>query len=72
MLSPDDRPAEVRTKVEQYLTRGVALVLVVDADERAVSVFRAESPAITLKADALLDLDDVVPGFHCRVQDIFG
>ena len=71
VLSPDDRPSEVRKKVEQYLTRGVSLVVVVDADERAVSVFRPESPAITLKADGLLDLDDVVPGFRCGVHEIF-
>lgn len=71
MLSPDDRASEVRQKVEQYLTRGVSLVLVVDADERVVSVFRPESPAITLKADALLDLDDVVPGFRSGVHEIF-
>ena len=71
MLSPDDRASEVRQKVEQYLTRGVSLVLVVDADERVVSIFRPESPAITLKADALLDLDEVVPGFRCRVREIF-
>ena len=71
VLSPDDRPSEVRAKVEEYLTRGVSLVLVVDPKERAVQVSRPSLPAITLAADALLELDDVVPGFRCRVQEIF-
>ena len=71
VLSPDDRPSEIRAKVEEYLTRGVSLVLVVNADERAVSLFRSSLPTITLKADARLDLDDVIRGFHCSVQEIF-
>jgi len=71
VLSPDDRPSEIRAKVDEYLARGVSLVLVVNADERAVSLFRSSLPTITLKADARLDLDDVIRGFHCSVQEIF-
>ena len=71
VVSPDDRPSDVRTKVEEYLTRGVSLVVVVDPDERAVRVFCPSSPPITLAADALLDLGDVVPDFRCSVREIF-
>jgi Uma2 family endonuclease len=71
VLSPDDRPSEVRAKVEEYLTRGVPLVLVVDADEKTVTIYRSATPPMRLGADDILDIEDVVPGFHCTVQDIF-
>ena len=72
VLSPDDRPAEIEAKVEEYFARGVALVLVIDADLKTVTVFRSPISPVTLRAgDDLLDLDDVVPGFRCLVHEIF-
>ena len=72
VLSPDDRPSDVRTKVAEYLQHGVLLVVVIDPDKRAVSVHRRSTPPITLGPADLLDLDDVVQGFRCKVLDIFG
>jgi Uma2 family endonuclease len=72
VLSPDDRAHEIRAKVEEYLERGVTAVVVVDPDDRSVTIYRA-SAAVTLRAaDELLDLDDVVGGFVCSLQEIFG
>jgi hypothetical protein len=34
------------------------------------TVHRRSAPPITLGTDDLLDLDDVVQGFRCRVRDI--
>ena len=69
--SPDDRPSEVRDKVEEYLTHGVFVVLVVDPDDKTVTVHRRLTPPATLIEDDELDLDDVVEGFSCRVREIF-
>ena len=71
VLSPDDRPGEVRDKVDEYLTYGVVVVLVVDPDDRTVTVHRRLTPPITVHEDDKLDLDDVVTGFQCRVREIF-
>ena len=71
VLSPDDRPSEVREKVEEYLTHGVIVVLVVDPDDKTVTVHRRLTPPTTLVEDDELDLDDVVMGFSCRVREIF-
>ncbi len=71
VLSPDDRPREIRAKVEEYLTRGVPLVLVVDADAKTVTIYRPSTPPIVLMAHEVLDLGDIVPGFRCRVGEIF-
>jgi Uma2 family endonuclease len=72
VLSPDDRPADVRGKVDDYLTRGVPLVLVVDPEERTVTVFRRLIAPVLLGTDDELDLSDVVSGFRCPVREIVG
>jgi Uma2 family endonuclease len=71
VLSPDDTPSEVLTKVDEYLRYGVPLVLTVDPDEKTVTVFQANAAPATLGMDQELDLSDVVPGFRCAVKDIF-
>lgn len=72
VISPDDRPTDVHTKVAEYLQHGVPLVVVIDPDDRTVTVHRRSASPVTLGADDLLDLDDVVNGFRLHVHDIFG
>lgn len=71
VISPDDRPSAIRDKVEEYLTRGVTLVLVIDPDERAVVMYRPLTAPVTASASEVIDLGDVVPGFRCTVREIF-
>ncbi len=72
VLSPDDRPVEVRTKIAEYLGRGVQVVVVVDPDDRTVVVNRSGAQPVTLRGDSdVLDLADTVPGFTCLVRDIW-
>jgi Uma2 family endonuclease len=71
VLSPDDRPADVRAKVDQYLARGVALVVVIDPGPQTVTTWRPTTPAATLHTDEVLDLSDVIAGFRCSVREIF-
>lgn len=71
VLSPDDRPSEVRAKVSEYLTSGVTLVMVIDPDELTATIHRRLTPPVTLSGNDVIDLDDVVSGFRCVVHDIF-
>jgi Uma2 family endonuclease len=71
VLSPDDRPGDARGKVAEYLAHGVPLVVLVDPDERTASLFRRSSAPVTIDADGVLDLDDVVSGFRCSLRDLF-
>jgi len=71
VLSPDDRRSEIDEKVDEYLTSGTPAVLVVDVDECTVVVHRRLMPPLTLAGHDMLDLDDVVPEFRCRVAQIF-
>jgi Uma2 family endonuclease len=72
VLSPEDRPSDMRAKVNEYLTRGVSVVVVVDPEQEVVSTYRPSSPPIvTRAADEVVDLGDAVPGFRCRLREIF-
>jgi len=72
VLSPDDRPAEVRAKTEEYLACGVPLVLVIDPIQRTAAAHRQMGPAQISREDDIVDLGDVVPGFSCSIPEIFG
>jgi Uma2 family endonuclease len=72
VLSPDDRPGEVRAKTDEYLERGVLLVVVIDPDEKTAATFRPSGPQVILRHESdLLDLNEVIPGFACRLREIF-
>jgi Uma2 family endonuclease len=72
VLSPDDRPGEVRKKIAEYLGGGVRLVVVVEPDHRTVVVHRSLTQPVTLgDGSELLDLTDAIPGFSCRVSELF-
>ena len=72
VLSPDDRPSEVHAKTEEYLAKGVLLVVVVDPDDQSVTVFRPGAVEVTLESETdVLDLSDVISGFRCQLREIF-
>lgn len=71
VLSSDDRPSAIAAKIDEYLTRGVRLALVLDPDASSATVYRRLTPPIVLRADDTIDLDDVVPGFRCTVREVF-
>ena len=72
VLSPDDRPPEIRRMVAQYLEKDVAIVVVVNPEEATVVSFLPDASPVTLReADDFLDLDPVIPGFRCSLREIF-
>ena len=71
VLSPDDRSAEVRTKVAEYLRRDTPLVVVVDPQTRVVTKWTRSATPLTLTDADTLDLGEVIDGFSCRVRELF-
>jgi Uma2 family endonuclease len=72
VLSPDDRPGDLRKKVAEYIRCGVHLVVVVDPEKKTLVIHRREAQPLTLRdGNDVLDMADVIPGFTCRVSDIF-
>jgi Uma2 family endonuclease len=70
VLSPGDRPGEILAKVGDWLSAGTRLVWVVDSDRRAARVYRRDGTEAIVAGDQVLDGEDVLPGFSCRLDTI--
>lgn len=71
ILSPDDRPGDVLMKVGEWLDAGVTLVWVIDADRRTGSCYRSDGSVTTMASGDDLDGESVLPGFLCRISELF-
>jgi Uma2 family endonuclease len=71
VVSPSDRPAEVRQKAARYLEAGVSLLWLVEPKHRGVTVFRPGRPAVFRNEAEMLDGEDVVPGFRLPIVELF-
>lgn len=71
VVSPGDTAKEVAGKVEDWLAAGASAVWVVNPKRQTVTVHRSTAEATTLGETEELDGQDVVPGFRCRVAEIF-
>jgi Uma2 family endonuclease len=71
VLSPGDAPRKVEEKVAVWLSAGAKLVWTVNPKRKTVTIHRATKNASTLSENDELDGEDIVPGFRCRVSEIF-
>lgn len=71
VVSPSDRMREVNDKVSRYLAAGVPMVWVFHPRRRTVTVRRAHAEPMVLDAEAVLDGEDVLPGFRLPLSEIF-
>jgi Uma2 family endonuclease len=72
VLSPDDRPGEVLSKVGDWLEAGTSLVWVVDPERHSARVYRADGSQDHLGESDRLDGETLLPGFECEIRPIFG
>jgi len=70
-ISPNDMARAVEEKIEQWLAAGVRLVWVLYPDTHRLHVHRYDGTVSKLRSDDALSGEDVVPGFQCRVSEIF-
>src|SRR5262249_42955207 len=71
VVSPNDTMYEVDGKVRLYLQAGVRLVWVVNPATHTVQVHRPQVQGIILHENDELTCEEMLPGFHCRVGDLF-
>ena len=71
VVSPNDRRREVQEKVDEWLNVGVRLVWVLYPATRSAIIYRSLNDVTHLTADEFLDGEDVVPGFLCRLGELF-
>jgi Uma2 family endonuclease len=69
--SPNDTLPSVPDKVRDYLTAGVRVVWVADPAAQTITAHRRDQePQVHVAAD-MLTVEDIIPGFRVRVQDMF-
>ena len=71
VVSPNDHFSRINRKLREYFDRGVPLVWVVDPLDRSVTVYRSGTDYAILGEADHLDGGQVLPGFTCRVADLF-
>jgi Uma2 family endonuclease len=71
VVSPDDTAEKVDAKIRSWLSAGTQLAWVVYPGGRTVTVYRSLDDIRVLTEQDQLDGESVVPGFQCRIVDIF-
>lgn len=71
VLSPSDRTQLLHKKLDLYFEHGTRLIWMVNWKLEQVHIFRPDSiSALTQPTDLLLG-DEVLPGFKCRLHQLF-
>ena len=71
VVSPNDEIDELDEKIKEYLRARVKLIWVVHPVFPAIQVFREDGTVSWLWAHDELSGEDVIPGFRCRVGELF-
>lgn len=71
VVSPSDRYEEVAEKTTSWLEAGAEVVWVVNPRARTVTVHSADGTARIFSADEELAGGSLLPGFACRVAELF-
>ena len=71
IVSPSETAAEVRAKVRDFFSAGTPLVWTVYPDEREVVADTPDGLARTYSENDVLEQPDVLPGFSCKVAELF-
>ena len=71
VVSPNDLVYELEEKLGDYRHAGIPLVWVVSPPTRSVRVFRINGATSDLGPEDELTGEAVLPGFRCRVADLF-
>jgi Uma2 family endonuclease len=70
VVSPNDLVYELEEKIADYLSVRIPLIWVINPNSRSVYVYRPDQPVIRLTDTDELTGEDVIPGFHCRIDSI--
>jgi Uma2 family endonuclease len=72
VISPSDTYTSVEEKVAEYLQTGARAVWVVNPRRHTITVYSSLSDITILTEHDTLEGGDIIPGFRCRVSEIFG
>lgn len=71
ILSPSNRPSTMRRKIDQYFAAGTQLVWVIDPKKMTIAIHAPRREPGTLHETDALDGEDVLPGFHYEIAQLF-
>ena len=71
VVSQHDSRYEVESKIQEYLDANVRLVWEINPEQRVIYVHRLDGSVAKLRENDTLSGEDVLPGFACRVGDLF-
>jgi Uma2 family endonuclease len=71
VVSPNDLAEELDEKIAEFFGAGTPVIWVAYPLTRVVVVLRADGSATRLTADQKLTGEPILPGFRCRVGDLF-
>jgi len=71
IVSPTDLYEKVISKLVEYFAAGVRLVWLISPENRQFTIYTSPTQATILTDADELVCNDVIPGFRCRLADIF-
>ncbi len=71
VVSPSEKASEVYRRIRTFLTAGTPLLWTVHPDGQEVIAHTSDGLARTYREDDILEHQDVLPGFSCRVSELF-
>jgi Uma2 family endonuclease len=71
VLSPYDKQRDIDEKIAEYLDCGVRLVWIIDPMDETVTVYPPGAEPVLFNRKQELNGDPELPGFRCRVAEIF-
>ena len=71
VMSPSNTRRQLRDKVREYLFNEGKMVWIVDPEDRCVEIYRNPEEGRILIESAILHGEDALPGFQCKVADLF-
>jgi Uma2 family endonuclease len=70
-ISPNDLSCDVERKAEEWLEAGARFVWIIHPETRTVRVLRRDGSDSRLHESDTLTCEELLPGFSCRVADLF-
>jgi len=71
VISPSDTYTEVEEKVNDWLNAGTCMVLVLNPRTHTVTVYTSPTEVVRLTESDTLNGGEILPGFTCRVAELF-
>jgi Uma2 family endonuclease len=71
VISPNDFYEKVYAKTIEYLTAGVKQVWLVSPEHHTITIYRSATTITAFAGDGELVSEELFPGFHCPLREIF-